>query len=167
MRQLMRRSARTSRAAKKGVTLIELMVGVAVLVTLLSLAAPPLATMVTNHRLLTDAQTLQTTAIRARGEAIKRNETVRLSSDGAVLRIVMRPGQATEEELASVPLVLSGQSNAFSLDYASNGLTLPFGEEETITWTDVAGRCGKELRCPTLTLGAGGTARLCPTGVCS
>lgn len=164
MRQLI---CRTSRHFQTGVTLLELMVGIAVLVTLLSLAAPPLGNMVLNSRLQSDAQTVQTMAILARSEAIKRNETVGLRSDGAALQVVLRPGQPDAEELFRLPLVLPGQSNGFSLDYASNGLTLPFGSEQTVTWTDPLGRCGKALRCPSLALNAGGTARLCPAGDCS
>jgi type IV fimbrial biogenesis protein FimT len=71
--------SRTGGRRPAGFTLIELMVTVAVLVILTSVAAPSFSIMVANQRLKSGASDLFTALTRARSEAIKRNAEVTLA----------------------------------------------------------------------------------------
>jgi type IV fimbrial biogenesis protein FimT len=68
-----------------GFTLIELMVSIAVLVVLISIAAPSYRRLVIDTRMATQANELLTSLQFTRSEAVKRNGTVTMckSSDGA------------------------------------------------------------------------------------
>ena len=70
---------------ERGFTLLELLIGLALLALLLMLAAPPLRELVTVNRAAVHAQTLMTSLVLARTEAVKRNQRVTLckSADGA------------------------------------------------------------------------------------
>jgi type IV fimbrial biogenesis protein FimT len=74
-----------ARAARRGVTLIELMVTISVIVILTMVAAPSLLDATLGSRLKSYADRLVASAYLARGEAIKRNALVTLcvSADGA------------------------------------------------------------------------------------
>jgi len=149
-----------------GFTLIELMVVVAVIAILVTQGMPAFQEALTNSRLTTGAQALQTTAQWARNEAIKRNETIRLSSDGSALTVTRDLAAVTPEVMRAVPLVAPAVTPAFSVDYASNGLTLPLGTEQTVSTAVGVKGCGESLRCPSVLLGAGGLVRICPMGDC-
>ncbi|HKM28006.1 MAG TPA: GspH/FimT family pseudopilin [Thiopseudomonas sp.] len=63
---------------QKGFTLIELMVAVAILAIVLSIAIPSFSTILLNNRISTTADELHTAVQLARSEAIKRKKTVTL-----------------------------------------------------------------------------------------
>jgi type IV fimbrial biogenesis protein FimT len=71
---------------ERGFTLLELMVGLALLALLLMLATPPLRELIAVNRAAVHAQTVMTSLFLARTEAVKRNQRVTLckSADGAV-----------------------------------------------------------------------------------
>lgn len=73
------------RARMRGFTIVELAVTVAVLAILLAIAAPSFKEIMLGTKLTSQANSLVASAHLARGEAIKRNQPVRLcaSSDGA------------------------------------------------------------------------------------
>lgn len=79
------RAHRSSGAAQGGVTLIELMVTVSILVILLAIAVPGFQQILLQTRLRSYANDLAVDAVMARSEALKRNRTVKLcaSADGA------------------------------------------------------------------------------------
>lgn len=70
-------------ACQRGVTLVELMVAIAILGILLSLAAPSFSVVIENQRAKAAAADLYTSLVRARSEAIKRNTSMSLTPKGA------------------------------------------------------------------------------------
>lgn len=71
--------------SERGFTLLELMIGLALLALLLTLATPPLRELITANRAAVHAQTLMASLFLARTEAVKRNRRITLckSADGA------------------------------------------------------------------------------------
>lgn len=63
--------------AARGMTLIELMVGIAIVAILFSLAAPSFGTWIQNTHIRTSAEAMQNGLILARAEAVRRNTNVR------------------------------------------------------------------------------------------
>lgn len=149
-----------------GLSLIEMMVAVAVLGIVLLATLPAMGDMVTNSRLQTAAQTLQTTAQWARSEAIKRNITVQLQSLNGELRVTADPLGAAPELIRSVPLSAPASVADFDLSYSSAGTTVPFGQQRTVSVAQGVQGCGAAIRCPSVALTAGGVARICAEGVC-
>lgn len=66
------------RGAGRGLTLVELMIGIAVLAVLATLAAPPLAERVARQRLASAAETLAMDLAEARLEAVSSGQTLHL-----------------------------------------------------------------------------------------
>lgn len=66
----------------RGFTLIELMVSIAILSILLTLAAPSFKETIANHRVKAAATDLHMSMLKARSEAISRNTDVAISSPG-------------------------------------------------------------------------------------
>lgn len=65
-----------------GFTLIELMISIAILSILLTLAAPSFTETIANHRVKAAASDLHMSMLKARSEAISRNTDVAISSAG-------------------------------------------------------------------------------------
>lgn len=149
-----------------GLSLIEMMVAIAVLGIVLLATLPTLGDMVTNSRLQSAAQTLQSTAQWARSEAIKRNITVQLQAAGGELRVTADPLGAAPVRIQTIPLSPPASVPDFTLNYSSAGTTVPFGQERTVTVAQGVPGCGADIRCPAVALTAGGVARICPEGVC-
>lgn len=121
-------------ASKRGFTLIELMVTIAVLAILLTVAVPNFQTFVMNSRMATQANDMITSLSVARSEAVKRagNVTVCASSDGATCTGTWEQGWIVRDAagVIQVQRALSGSSTlsggtdvASTLTYTSNGRT--------------------------------------------
>lgn len=78
-------SRKSAQVRMRGFTIVELVVTVAVMAILLAIAAPSFKEIMLGTKLTSQANSLMASAHLARGEAIKRNQQVRLcaSSDGA------------------------------------------------------------------------------------
>lgn len=75
----------TLRSKSNGFTIIEAMIGIALLAVLLGLAMPSFSTMIQNARLRGEAETIVAALKLARSEALKRNGNVEfLFTDGAI-----------------------------------------------------------------------------------
>lgn len=153
-----------SRRLSAGFTLIELMVVVTVMAILMLKGAPALASYVTNSRIRETANIAVTTAVLARNEAIKRNTTVSVASDGSSL-VVSVGGTA----LQTVPLS-GARVAAFTRSFDSLGRLSPFpGAAELQAQVDGGPNvlCSDDIVCPVLRIETGGIVSLCRTGSCS
>ncbi|MEX0960430.1 MAG: GspH/FimT family pseudopilin [Burkholderiales bacterium] len=112
-------------ANSRGFTLIELLITLAVLAIVTTIAAPNLATWITNTRVRTAASDLYASMIYARSEATKRNENVdiianaggwntgwRIEAGGTVLR---------QQEPLSGELTITEANNLTTVTYRRDG----------------------------------------------
>ncbi|MFO1285071.1 MAG: prepilin-type N-terminal cleavage/methylation domain-containing protein [Rubrivivax sp.] len=76
-------------AARRGLTLIELMLAITIAAFLVVAAAPHFADYTNNSRLREGSTTLQTEALYAQSEAIKRNRVVRLTTSGSQVQVLL------------------------------------------------------------------------------
>lgn len=108
---------------QRGFTIIELMVTIAILGVLLSLAAPSFSTLIENQRAKSAAADLYASLVRARSEAVKRNTSMTLSPKSADWKSgwqIMDPtsGAAIEDHGEIRGLSLAGPD---SVTYRSSG----------------------------------------------
>lgn len=149
-------------ARPRGVTLIELMVALAVLALLVSAGVPFMGDMVVNSRLRAAGNLLFTEALVAQSEAIKRNTTVRVSTNGDTVQVhdMTDPGNPALLRERTLPESATAPVGNFSL--GADGRPAPFGTAVAINLALASGTCSADLRCPGLRVDAGGAARLCP-----
>lgn len=76
-----------ARRVQRGVTLIELIIGIAILSTLLALGVPSFANMIQNAQVRSAAESIQNGIQSARNEALRRNVNVRFSLTDATGRV--------------------------------------------------------------------------------
>lgn len=84
-----------------GFTLIELMVTIAVLAIIVSIAAPSISTQLANQRVKSTAATLANALKEAKSESIIRRQDVELSIDNNALTIEIENLDEDEDEIAS------------------------------------------------------------------
>lgn len=161
----MRRLNPLSRAApavrSRGLTLVELMVGIAVMAILVATAAPYLGDFVKNSRLREAGNLLFTEALVAQSEAIKRNTTVRVATSGATVQVLDMTVPASPVELRNRTLPANVTAATATLDFAGEGRPAPFGTAVSINLALTGETCSADLRCPGLRVDAGGATRLC------
>ena len=75
-------------ARQRGVTLIELMVGLSIAAVLAMSAAPYFSDYIANSRLREAGNLVYSEALAAQSEAVKRNTTVRLATSGSSVLVV-------------------------------------------------------------------------------
>lgn len=113
----------------RGFTLIELMVTIAILGVLLSLAAPSMSKIVGSQRVRASAQDLHLALVKARAEAVKRNQTTTITpvaagwSGGWTITVPgLNPGdpvETVEQHRVSTPINVT--SAATSISYQRTG----------------------------------------------
>jgi prepilin-type N-terminal cleavage/methylation domain-containing protein len=161
MRQLTSPSRRPG-AWQRGFTLIELMVGVAIVMVLTVAGLPSFTDYVENARLREGANLIVTGTLMARSEAIKRNLAVRVTVDHQ--RLVVTQDDGTP--LRSVELPETLQTSSFVATYDSSGRLAPFGTDIVVPISSTRRVCDAVIRCPAVHLEAGGAVALCTTGAC-
>ena len=155
MRQLI-----PTRRAERGVTLIELMVGLAIAAILMMAAAPSFTDYIANSRLRENGNVLYVQTLLAQSEAIKRNTVVRLSTAGSTLQVFDRtdpdaPVLLSERTLTDRVTVAAG-----TVDFGGEGRPLGFAAASiNLSMTGVI--CSTATRCPGLRVDGGGAVRLC------
>jgi type IV fimbrial biogenesis protein FimT len=159
MRRLIDRCGR--RHAARGMTLVELRVGFAVLAILIATAAPYMGDMVVNSRLREGGNLLFSEALLAQSEAVKRNTTVRVSTSSGTVQLLDMTVPATPVVLRTrtMPGTVSAATTTF--DFGPEGRPTPFGTAVSVNLSMTDTTCSTELRCPGLRVDAGGAMRLC------
>ena len=145
----------------RGMTLIELMVGLAVMALLATAAAPFMGDMVANSRLREAGNLLFGETLLAQSEAIKRNTTVRVSTSGASVQVLDMTQVAAPVVLRARTLPGEVQAPTKTFDFGPEGRPAPFGTAVSVNLTAASGTCSEDLRCPGLRVDAGGAIRLC------
>jgi type IV fimbrial biogenesis protein FimT len=145
----------------RGLTLIELMVGLTISAFLMMVAAPFFGDYIRNSRLREAGNVLLGEALFAQSEAIKRNTTVRLSTDGATLQVIDRSVAGADVLLRERTLSGSVVAPVATLDFGTEGRPMPFGTSVAIDLSMTGMACSDDTRCPGLRVDAGGATRLC------
>lgn len=150
-----------ARRARRGLTLIELMVGIAIGALLLMSAAPYFGDYIVNARLRENGNLLLAEALMAQSEAVKRNNRVRLVVSGSTLQV--------QDAATATPVTLRTRSFGGEVSAAA-AVTVEFGGDGRLSsWPDGATvnlqatgvTCSDQQRCPALVVEAGGAIRLC------
>ena len=157
----MRQLNHTPRGAR-GLTLVELMVSLSVLAILAAAAAPYLGDMLANSRLRESGNLLFAETLIAQSEAVKRNGTVRVTTNGATVQVTDVTAADAPVVLRTRTLVQTVTAPAATFDLGPDGRPVPFGTAVAVNLgTTVTGGCTTDLRCPGLRVEAGGAIRLC------
>lgn len=145
----------------RGVTLVELMVGLAVLAVLVATAAPFMGDLVANARLRESGNLLFTEALVAQSEAIKRNTTVRVATDGDTVRVLDMTTPGAPVALRVRQFGTGATAPAAAFEFGPDGRPVPFGTAVSVNLAATGAACSADLRCPGLRIDAGGATRLC------
>lgn len=145
----------------RGMTLVELMVGIAVLAILATAAAPYLGDYVVNSRLREAGNLLFTESLIAQSEAVKRNTTVRVTTSGSTVQVLDMTVPATPVVLRTRTLTQSVVAPDATFDFGPEGRPAPFGTAVAINLSMTGITCSSDQRCPGLRVDAGGAMRLC------
>jgi type IV fimbrial biogenesis protein FimT len=145
----------------RGLTLIELMVGLTIGAFLMMVAGPFLGDYIRNSRLREAGNVVLGEALFAQSEAIKRNTTVRLSTDGATLQVIDRSVAGADVLLRERSLSGDVVAPSATLDFGTEGRPMPFGTSVAIDLSMTGAVCSADTRCPGLRVDAGGATRLC------
>lgn len=145
----------------RGMTLVELMVGIAVMAILATAAAPYLGDYVINSRLREAGNLLFTETLIAQSEAVKRNTTVRVTTSGATVQVLDMTVPATPVVLRTRTLTQSVLAPDATFDFGPEGRPAPFGTSVALNLSMTGITCSSDQRCPGLRVDAGGAMRLC------
>lgn len=142
-------------------TLVELLVGIAVLAILATAAAPYLGDYVINSRLREAGNLLFTESLIAQSEAVKRNTTVRVTTSGSTVQVLDMTVPAAPVVLRTRTLTQSVVAPDATFDFGPEGRPAPFGTSVAINLSMNGITCSSDQRCPGLRVDAGGAMRLC------
>jgi type IV fimbrial biogenesis protein FimT len=153
----------------RGLTLVELMVAITIASFLVVAGAPYYADYTNNSRLREGGVSLQTEALFAQSEAIKRNRVVRLTTSGSTLQ-VLEANDPTAMTLLRQRTLAGGVTAATAtVDFTPRGYPVNRAVSPSVDFVaasidlSLAGvTCSSTQRCPGLRVDAGGGIRLCP-----
>ena len=142
-------------------TLIELLVGLSIAAMLLAVGVPYLGDFMANSRLREGGNMLLAETLFTQSEAIKRNGTVRLTVNGASLRVTDFSTNVLGVLVREHRLPDGLDAGAATIDFGARGTPLPFGTGVAIDLTKSGATCSSEFRCPGLRFDGAGGVRLC------
>jgi len=150
-----------------GVTLIELLIGMAVLAILVTMGLPSLANWIQNSQLRSAAESIQTGLQLARGEAVKRNTFVGFTMagpDSSWTVDVMNPPQQIQSRPAAegTPNPQIATTDATIIFNGLGKTSLAAGAVIQVT-NPTGGTCkpGGEMNCLNVTVSVGGQIKMC------
>ena len=164
---------RASRAAgshvARGITLIELLVTITITGLLVVAAAPQFADYTNNSRMREGGTTLQSEALFAQSEAIKRNRIVRLTISGSTVQVLEAQDPSATTLLRERTLAGGvSAATATTVDFTPRGYPVNRAVTPSVDFVaasidlGISGvTCSSEQRCPGLRIDAGGGIRLC------
>jgi type IV fimbrial biogenesis protein FimT len=144
----------------RGLTLVELMVGLAISAVLFLAALPSFQDYMANSRLREGGNTLFAQTLFAQSEAIKRNTVVRLALDGDRITITDRSDPDEPVELKTAVLNDGISAADAAIDFGGEGRPVDFASA-SINLSLASFSCSTEIRCPGLRVDGGGAVRLC------
>lgn len=145
---------------QRGVTLVELVVGMAIAAMLFMAAVPPFQDFIANSKLREGGNTLFSQVLFAQSEAIKRNAVVRVTVDDGVITVSDRSDPDAPVELKSSPFNEGVSSADATIDFGGEGRPVGFAAA-SINLSLTGFTCSTEIRCPGLRVDGGGAVRLC------
>lgn len=157
----MRRRLLTVNRRARGLTLIELMVAIAVVAVLMAAAVPYLGDYVINSRLREGGNLVFTEALMAQSEAIKRNLTIQLSTNGSRVQVIEIADDDTTTVLRERTLPGNVTAPTQTFNFGPEGRPEPLGSALTMNFSASGVTCSDDLRCPGLRIDSGGAIRLC------
>jgi type IV fimbrial biogenesis protein FimT len=149
----------------RGLTLIEVVVALAIASMLMLVGMPYFGEYNANSRLREAGNTVYTDALLAQGEAIKRNRTVRLTSDGTTVQVLDMSNATSPEVIRQRTLDGGVTTDELSVDFRSTGRPALDDDgrlaNHALDFSFATATCSGDIRCPGLRIDAGGGIRLC------
>ena len=145
---------------QRGMTLVELMVGLAIAAILMMAAAPSFQDYLANSRLRENGNAVYMQTLLAQSEAIKRNTTVRVTITSTSIEVSDRNDPDNPVVLKTVELTHGVTADATTIDFGGEGRPLNF-DAASLNLSTSGLSCSTEIRCPGLRVDGGGAIRLC------
>jgi type IV fimbrial biogenesis protein FimT len=150
------------RQLKRGFTIIEVLIGLAIMAMLVGVGVPYFGDYMVNARLREGGHAVYAETLLAQSEAIKRNATTRLIASGSTLELrdMAAGGAGAVLRQSALPETLQFVA-AVNMDFGSDGRPTPFGTNFAVNLGATGVTCSDSHRCPGLRVDAGGAVRLC------
>jgi type IV fimbrial biogenesis protein FimT len=151
--------------AERGLTLIEVVVALAIASMLMLVGMPYFGEYNANARLREAGTNVYTDALLAQGEAIKRNRTVRLTSDGSIVQVLDMSNADNPAVIRTRTLDGGVVATELTVDFRSTGRPALASDgsltDHTLDFSFSGAACSSDIRCPGLRIDAGGGVRVC------
>jgi type IV fimbrial biogenesis protein FimT len=146
--------------AERGLTLVELMVGLTISAVLLVAAGPAFNDYIVNSRLRENGNTVYGQLLLAQSEAIKRNTTIRLSTRAGTVQVQDVTDPDNVVVLHERTLTHGTVAGSTDIDFGGEGRPVNF-VAGAIDLSIPGVECSTETRCPGLRIDGGGAVRMC------